>query len=313
MTESEFQEFLITVGYRYNTKSKSAFNTFEGFHTIIYFNDKENRYTLTLGAATGDLGKLLEKIGRFASDNKSYIAKSSYKDRRIRMNIRMTIDSDIDKENLKEVAKFIKELCKSEIITPVCRVCATNRKTGLYVIGRELVPVCDSCIAKKRKQYEHRRDMFIKKKQNMPAGIFGAVFGAAMGASLYILLYQINSLYGIFAGFIAAFCFAGFVITGKRATKLSAVICEIISVMIFVAAEYMAQVANMAVLIEQHGGGIAVSEAISATNSSIEDTSYLNILLIEMIVGILVMMIIGIIYFLKRKYTRPLKISKNIL
>ena len=44
MTESEFQEFMITVGYRYNEKTKSAFNSFEGFKTIIEFSQKDNKY-----------------------------------------------------------------------------------------------------------------------------------------------------------------------------------------------------------------------------------------------------------------------------
>ena len=48
MTESEFQEFMITVGYRYNEKTKTAFNSFEGFRNLIVFNEKENRYSLAL-------------------------------------------------------------------------------------------------------------------------------------------------------------------------------------------------------------------------------------------------------------------------
>lgn len=313
MTESEFQEFLITIGYRYNKKSKSAFNSFEGFHTIIGFSEKENRYSLSLSAAANDTSGLMTRLNDFAAENKSYITKAVYKDKRIRLTIKMTIDSDIDKEHLKEVAKFMMELCKSEILTPVCRVCARNRKTGLYVVGRELMPICDNCIVRKRRQYEKRRDMFIKKKQNMPAGIFGAVFGAMLGASLYVLLYQWNACFGIFGGIIAPLAFGGFVVTGKRATKLSAVICEVISFITFVFAEYLALIASMSILIENEGGGIAVTEAIEVTNESLSDESYLYTILLEIAVGTAIMVIIGVAYFLKRKYTRPLRISKNIL
>ncbi len=313
MTESEFQEFLITIGYRYNKKSHSAFNTFEGFHTIIEFSQIENRYSFFLDSNANSTKSLEESLKSFSAENKEFITKAVYKNKQIRITIKMTIDSEFDKEQLKNTAGYLLDLCKSETITPVCRVCSRNRKTGLYIVGRTLTPVCDNCIVRKRRQYEKRRDMFEKKKQNMTAGIFGALFGAALGASLYILSYQFFPCYGISGAVIAPLSFGGFVLTGKRATKLSAVICEIISFFAFLAAEYMAIIANIAVLIEKEGGGIAVSEAIEVTNDSLKDLSYLNTIILDIIIGSAIMIIIGIAYFLKRKYTRPLKISKNVL
>lgn len=316
MTESEFQEFIITLGYRYNEKSKSAFNTFEGFHAVIMFNEKEKRYSFSMRAAAAniaDAAEIADKIDVFRSEHKNYIIRSGYKKKNVYISLKMTIDSDIDKDELKETARLIINLCKSGKIIPICHVCSRQRKTGLYVVGRELVAICDPCITRKRRQYEHRRDLFIKKKQNMPTGLVGAVFGAVLGAVAYILLYQFIPMYGIGSGFIISLSFAGFVVTGKRATKLSAVICTVISVLIFAAAEYAAIVANMAILIEQQGGGIALSEAIEATNSGFGDNYYTGTVLLDIGIGIAVMLIIGFAYFLKRKYTRPLKISKNIL
>ncbi len=313
MTESEFREFLITIGYRYNSKSQTAFNSYEGFHTMIEFNSKEKRYLLSLNSAASDIGAVSGKLKSFAAENKSFITKAVYKNKKIILSVKMTVDSEIDRENLKSVAKFIMELCKSDLLTPICGVCSRNKKTGLYVVGRNLMPICDRCIVRKRRQYAKRRDMFEKKKQNMPAGIAGAIFGAFLGASIYILLYQFISLYGIFGGVIVLLCFAGFVVTGKRATRLSAVICGIISFLVFLAAEYAALIAGTAILIENEGGGIAVTEAIQITNASFADFGYLRSIIIELAVGTAVMIIIGIIYFLKRKYTRPLTISKNIL
>lgn len=315
MTESEFQEFLITVGYRYNKKSKSAFNSYEGFHTIIEFNENEGRYSLLLDAMPVGIDALSQKLKEFSADNKDYITKAIYsaKDRQIRINIKMTVDSEIDREHLKTTAKFVMDLCKSDTMTPLCRVCSRNRKTGLYVIGTVLTPVCDNCIVRKRRQYEHRRDMFEKKKQNMSAGLFGAVFGAALGSSIYILMYQLLPFYGIWGGIIAPLSFGGFVLTGKRATRLSAVICEIISVFAFIAAEYLALIASNSIMIENDGGGIAVSEAIELTNMTLTESSYLQTVIVELIIGTAIMLVTGVLYFLKRSLTRPLKISKNVL
>ncbi len=313
MTEGEFQEFLITVGYRYNSKAKTGFNTFEGFHTIVHFLAPENRYTFVLDAVSEDTVSLTGKLKEFFNDNKSFLVRAFYKDKRIRMQVRMTVDSDIDREHLKEVTHFLIDLCKSGLITPVCRVCGKNRKTGIYIIGSELTPICDKCITRKQRQYEHRRDMFIKKKQNMPAGIAGALFGALLGASLYVLLYQFWAGYGIWAGLIVTSIFCGFVVAGKRATRRSAVICEILAFLTLLAAEYVATVANMAILIERNGGGIAVTEAIEIANTSLSNYSIMNTIVLEILIGTGVMVLIGVLYFIKRSVTRPNKISKNLL
>ena len=313
MTESEFQEFMITVGYRYNEKTKSAFNSFEGFKTIIEFSQKDNKYFLRVKAGTDDLKTLSRKLKNYAAAHKNHVTKAKYSDRYIKISIRMTIDSDIDKNELKQLVHFMTEMFKSGMIKPLCAVCSRERKTGLYVVGQELMPICERCIVRKRRQYEHRRDMFDKKTQNMPAGILGAVFGAALGASVYVLIYQIFSFWGIPAGLIAACCFGGFVVTGERATKLSAVVCGAISFLFFLAAEYMALAAGMSILIEHEGGGIAVTEAMEMTNISLTDISYLKAILLEIAVGSAVMIAVGVVYFLKRMLTRPLKISKNIL
>lgn len=316
MTESEFQEFIITVGYRYCEKSSAAFNSFEGFHTIIQFNEREKRYSLLLNAVTHNSNDAIDvqnMLKEFSTEHKNYIAKAIYKDKRININIKMTVDSDVDKNELKETAKFIIELCKSGKIIPVCSVCSRNKKTGLYIVGRELMPMCDLCVARKRRRYEYKKNVFDKKTQNMPAGIAGAVFGSLLGASVYVLLYQFLPMCGTGSLFIILLSFIGFVVTGQRATKKSAIVCELISAVAFIIAEYISLVANMSILIEQAGGGIAVSEAIRATNMNLQDMSFLCATVLDIAIGLVVMALVGLIYFLKRKYTRPLKISKNIL
>ena len=151
------------------------------------------------------------------------------------------------------------------------------------------------------------------KKQNMPLGLIGAVFGAVLGASVYILLYQLMPTFCMGGVMIIIPSFIGFVITGRRATVQSAVVCAIISWLIYILAEYAAIVANMAVLIEREGGGIAVSEAMQVINASFIDNSYLMPIVNEIVLSTVFMVMTGGIYFLKRSLTRPFKISKNIL
>ncbi len=313
MTESEFQEFMITVGYRYSEKAKAAFNSFEGFKTVIAFSEKDSRYMLTVKAGTAQIQELHKKLREYGTKHKNYVTKAKYADRSVQINLKMTIDSDIDKEELKQLVHFMTELFKNGKLEPLCGVCARARKTGLYVVGKELVPICDSCLARKKRQYEIRRNKFVKKKQNMLCGLAGGIFGAILGASIYILLYQLIPTYGTGGVLILVLSFIGFVVTGKRATVKSAVICTAISGIIFLAAEYLAMVANMAILIEQAGGGIAVAEAIEVINESFRDISYLMPVINDTVAGIVLMGAAGMIYFLKRKLTRPLKISENVL
>ena len=148
----------------------------------------------------------------------------------------------------------------------------------------------------------------------MPLGLAGAVFGAALGASIYILLYQFIPYIDMAGGVIIIIpSFIGFVVTGKRATVRSAVICAVLSWLVYLVAEYAAIVASMAILIERAGGGIAVSEAMDVINASLADMQYLMPVINNMIIGSVLMMLTGGIYFLKRNFTRPFKISGNIL
>ena len=313
VTESEFQEFMITVGYRYSQKAKAAFHSFDGFRTIICFNEKDHRYHLTLKAGTSVPSELQEQLKRYSTAHKNSVTSAGYARQCVKITLKMTIDSDIDKEELKQLAHFMVQLLKGGKLKPLCGVCSRERKTGLYVVGTELVPICDSCLVRKRRQYEIRKNKFIKKKQNMSCGLLGAVFGAVFGASVYILLYQFMPTFGTGGLLIILLSFIGFVVTGKRATVQSALLCAALSAVVFLLAEYAAMVANMAVLIEQAGGGIAVSEAMEVINASFGDFSYVRPVLTDTVIGFVLMLAAGAVYFLKRKLTRPLKISDNIL
>ena len=313
MTESEFQEFMITVGYRYNEKLKFAFNSFEGFRTVIKFCEKKSRYSLTVKTGTSSAAELKKRLKEYETKHKNYVAKAKYSDKYIKINLKITIDSDIDKEELKQLVHFMTELFKAEILQPLCEVCSRPRKTGLYIVGTEPVAICDNCLVRKKRQYEIRKNKFIKKKQNMKLGLIGAFFGAVFGACIYILLYQFIPTFGTGGIMVIIPSFMGFVITGRRATVKSALICAGISGIIFLIAEYLAMVASMAILIERNGGGIAVSEAFDVINASFKDISYIMPVITDTIVGFVLMIITGGIYFLKRAFTRPLKISNNIL
>ena len=312
MRESEFQEFIITLGYRYNEKTKTAFNSFEGFHTMVEFGEKDNRYSFSLDCAPkggNELSALNERLRKYQTEHKNYVTRAVYKKKHINITLKMTIDSDIDKEEIRELVRLMTELYKSEWLEPLCHVCGRNRKTGIHVVGTELMAVCEKCAARKRKIHDRRVQQVSMKTQNMPAGLIGAVFGAVLGSALYVLMYQITPLFGVWSPIIPALCFAGFVIAGDRATKKSGIICNIIAAVCFLAAEYAAMIFSAAVLIEREGGGFALEEAVGISNSGLFSLQ----VLIETGVGLGLIAASGLAYYLKRVLTRPMKISRNIL
>lgn len=315
LTESEFQEFIITLGYRYHEKTKTAFNTFEGFHCLIGFAEPESRYVLRLSCEPkdGTSMAITDALKQFQSEHKESVTRVGFKRRHITIELKMTIDSDIDKEILRALVHFMTLLCKSEQLVSLCEVCGRQRKSGVYAVGREIMPICDACVSRKRRLYEKRRELFEQKRQNMAAGIGGAIFGAVLGALLNVLLYQIFPVRGIWSILIALLTFAGFVVTGQRATKKSGLICVAIAVLFYTASEYAAMVLETAIFIEREGGGMAVAEAIAITHSGLTDQSYLMNFLMELLIGFGLILITGAAYFLKRKFTRPMKISRNLL
>lgn len=316
MTENEFQEFIITMGYRYNEKTKTAFNSFEGFHVLIRFAEKESCYLVQMDCepdGDGAADEVINNLRFFHEEHKEYVMKAALKRRMIVMEIRKTIDSDIDKEELRSMIHFLTEMCKSGNLAPLCRVCGRRRKSGVYIVGRVPMTVCDACIVRKRRLYEKRRDLFEKKKQSIPGGLIGAVFGAVLGALLNILLYQYVSLHGAGSVLVAVLCFAGFVVTGKRATKLSGVICALIAVVIFTVSQYAAEVLKTAIELEKEGYKIAVTASMDIVQQMLEDADRFYVFAQQIGIGTGVIILTGVAYFLKRKYTRPMKISKNLL
>ena len=113
---------------------------------------------------------ILEELRQFQSEHKKSVLRVGFKRRQITVEMKMTIDSDIDKEELKALVHLMTVLCKSDKLVPLCGVCGRQRKTGVYIVGREMVPICDACVSRKRRLYEKRRDLFEKKRQNMAAG-----------------------------------------------------------------------------------------------------------------------------------------------
>ena len=316
MTESEFQECIITLGYRYNQKTRTAFNSFEGFHALLKFAEKEGRYTLRLeccAKSVDDAASVADSLKAFREENREYVSKAKYKRKYISVEIKKTVDSEIDREELKSLVHFITEICKSDHLKPLCRVCARERKTGVYVIGKEVVPVCDSCAVRKRRLFEKRLELFETKKQSWIGGIIGAFFGASLRGAIYVFIYQFINLYGISAVAIPLLCFFGFVAVGQRATKISGIICAVISILIFMLSEYISMVVQMAVGIERDDGGIEVARSIEYINVSLQDSDTLMSYMPEVLIGVGAILLTGFVYFLKRKFTRPMRISKNIL
>ena len=316
MTEGEFQEFIITQGYRYNSKTKIAFNSFEGFHAVLTFADKEGRYTMRLECSAksmDDAVSVADSLKKFREEHKEYVSKARYTMRYVSVEIKKTVDSEIDREELRSLVHFITELLKSGHLKPLCRVCGRERKTGVYVIGKAICPVCDSCIVRKRRQYEKRIEQFERKKQFWPGGIIGALFGGLLGGLIYVLIYQYINLYGAAAVFIPVLTFCGFVVLGRRATKLSGVICALISLVFFALAEYISMVVQTAVDIERDGGGIEIARSADIINLSLKESETVQMYIPEAVVGVALIILTGIVYFIKRSLTRPMKISKNLL
>lgn len=316
LTESEFQEFVITQGYRYNQKTKTAFGNFDGFHALLKFAEKEGRYTLRMECSAksmDDAVSVSDRLKKFREEHKEYVSKARCRMRYVSVEIKKTVDSDIDREELRSLVHFVTELQKSGYLRPLCRVCGRERKTGVYVIGKNICPVCDSCVLRKRRQYERRLELFENTKQSWPGGIIGALFGAVLGGALYVLLYQYINLYGITAAAIPVLTFSGFVMVGGRATKLSGVICALISALVFAAAEYVSMIVQTAVDIERDGGGIEIARSADIINLSLREPETLQMYLPETLVGIGLILVIGTAYFIKRKLTRPMRVSKNLL
>lgn len=78
-----------------------------------------------------------------------------------------------------------------------------------------------------------------EKKENILAGVIGAVIGVLLGSVLWVVLGQVGFIAGI-AGYAIVFCgIKGYEILGKKLSKTGIVICVILSLLAIAGAEFV--------------------------------------------------------------------------
>lgn len=303
MTESEFEEFIITLGMKYYAPDSTAYGYVEGFQMILRFLERQRRYVLLIGAGSeNDTQKLNSLLHKFAADRKSKVVYAQFEENTIQVCIKMTVDSEIDRLSIKDSIGAVFCFCKELEVSSLCKYCGKQKKSQFYTIGGDFDAMCEECFNLKSSSADKK----LKKKnrkQKFGFGLIGALIGAFVGVNAYILLYVLGFKIGLGGIIIILAALFGFALLGKRHNKKSVIVCMGVSWFFLLLAEYISNIATFALDVYNLGGSWAIGEAVAWVNTHLLLPEVYNEILKNIAVGTFLILIFGAVFAMLYKAT----------
>lgn len=303
MTESEFEEFIITLGMKYYAPDDTAYGYVEGFQMILRFLERQRRYVLLIGAGSeNNSQKLNGLLHKFATDRKSKVMYAQFEENTIQVCIKMTVDSEIDRLSIKDCIGAVFCFCKELEISPFCKYCGKQKRSQFYTIGGEFDAMCEECFNLKSPSADKK----LKKKnrkQKFGLGLTGAFAGAFVGNIVYVLLYILGFKMGLGGMVIVLAALFGFILSGKRHSKKSVAACMGLSWIFLLLAEYISNIAAFALDVYNLGGSWAIGEAVAWVNTHLVLPEVYGEILTNIGVGTFLILIFGAVFAMIYKAT----------
>ncbi len=320
MTESEFEEFVITLGMQYYKPSAAAHGRIDGFETILRFSQRQGRYILSIGAGTEEKDKEHELNGQLnrlaAENNKIFFAR--FENHVLQIDMKMTVNSEIDRSTIKDSIGKALGFCKDLKMVPYCKYCGQPKRIGFFTLGGTFDTMCEDCFNVKSSALDAK----LKKrnqKTRFGRGFLGSIVALALGTVLYIILYLFNIRLGLGSIILIFGALFAFAFWGRRHTFKSVLVCMVLSWLFLLAAEYLSYITEFAAeLIEEMGVPYAdffwaVNEAVYWLNTHILTWSVYSSLLLNIGIGTGLILIFGTSFAIGYKfYCRPYIKSERI-
>ncbi|MGN0537173.1 MAG: hypothetical protein ACI4M3_04285 [Acutalibacteraceae bacterium] len=316
MTESEFEEFVITLGMQYYKPDSTAYGRIDGFETILRFSERQGRYVFLVGAGAEkkeneqELNTQLSRLA--ASNNKIFFAR--FENHTIQIDVKMTVNSEIDRTTIRESISKVFGFCKDLKILPFCKYCGQQKKTGFFTLGGAFDAMCEDC-------FNIRGPVLDKKlkKRNQKCrfgrGLLGSIAALILSTVIYVVLYLFNIRMGLCSIVLIAAALFAFVLFGKRHTAKSVLACMALSWLFLLAAEYISYVAEFAKDLSVPYADMfwAVDEAIRFVHTHILTSAVYGTMLVNIAVGTGLILILGALFALGYKaFCRPYIKSEKI-
>lgn len=145
------------------------------------------------------------------------------------------------KNYMSAMEGFINQItgfCAAYNLPISCEGCEFTEDVALYQINEMPHLLCANCLAQLVQKAAINKAEYNKKGQgNVLGGIVGALLGSLLGVLAWVIIYQLGYI-SVISGVIMAMCaLKGYELFGGRVTKLSIVLCTILSAVMLIFAE----------------------------------------------------------------------------
>lgn len=316
MTESEFEEFVITLGMQYYKPDSTAYGRIDGFETLLRFSQRQGRYIFQVGMGAEQKDneqKLNTQLNQLASANNK-ILLARFENHALQVDMKMTVNSKIDRGTIKDSMGAVFGFCKDLKMLPFCKYCGQQKKTGFFTLGGVFDAMCNECFDIKSPVLDEKL-----KRRNQDSrfwrGFLGSILALLLGTVLYVCLYLLGVPWGFGSIILITAAMFGFMPFGKRHTRKSVVVCMIFSWLFLLAAEYVSYAAEFVRELSNADMDLfwASNEAIQWLNTHIFTPSVYGDMLLNIGVGTAWILLLGAVFALGYKaYCKPYIKSKKI-
>lgn len=175
------------------------------------------------------------EIKMFVKQHKN-LANYSMAGHKITFTIRANMGKGKRVSDTVEAIAVITDFLKANGYENCCQECGTISTTDSYIISGTPKLSCSSCFAKAANQVDAKNESAKMKKENVVAGVVGALIGSLIGAAAIIIIAKLGYVAWI-SGVIMGVCtLKGYEILGKKLSKKGVVISFVIMIaMVFMA------------------------------------------------------------------------------
>ena len=231
-------------GLRYDETNRVIYGQKDGYDLLIYAEDKSYPYVMTIdtsarrssGGLTKEESKELVKSckGLTGVESDGNLVKA-------KMFLRAGAKQETLIETLRESISAFTTFLTNKGYTPCCSVCGQNVEVSGFKAGLSYMHLCPVCEGQMRNNVANVAEKQ-RVRDNVPAGIVGALVGSLLGVAVIILFGQMGYVAAVSGVVMAYACLKGYELLGKNLTIKGVVIC----VVIMAAMTYLGNRANWA-------------------------------------------------------------------
>lgn len=241
------------LGLQYDTENNVLYGQRDGYPVILYPHDPVDQpYLLTVQVAAKGAGGAYLTQGQFQELQKvSRLSKCAQNGNVITCMVSDGIGRRGSQQGL--TANAVDGLARLTAIlhengyTPCCSVCGKEDMVSAFQVEGSYYHLCRDC-----ETSMHQRFAGVKpKKENVVAGIVGALLGSLLGVLCIMLLSQLGYVAALSGVVMAVGVLKGYELLGGKLSKKGIAICVVI--MLFMT--YLGDRLDWAILFYREGGG----------------------------------------------------------